>query len=163
MWLLWQKSEWALVLGWGQGTEKGQQIFAFCLPGAFLCSLLKRLLGGDRRVTSLVVRRLIILEELSVGNKEDKDAHGSALFTWACRWGSAVTWCSAIALIPAPAPGPHLGCSPYGVLTNTPTSLPGWVLWVLSVHAGHLTFRQVPWHLGVLSTVPRSQMRPHLR
>lgn len=35
----------------------------------------------------------------------------------------------------------HLGWSPCGVLINTAITLPGWVLWVLGAHSGHLTFR----------------------
>lgn len=43
------------------------------------------------------------------------------------------------------------------------TILRAWVLWVLGAPAGTSPCTQVPWSLGVLSALPRSQMRPHPR
>lgn len=53
-------------------------------------------------------------------------------------------------IFPGPMPQPlalvpHLHWSNRRVLISMPTILPGWVLWVWSAQAGHLT-----WHTGAL-------------
>lgn len=80
---------------------------------------------------------------MCVGNKENKDAHGS----------------SSLSL----RPEPRLCWSPRGALFNTNTILRGWVLWVLGALAGTSPCRQVPWSLDVFSALLKSQMRPHPR